>query len=123
MHDEDNKRGLMIKSPDRSDAWKCFGDGHLLDDENVEGLKQCILAVQASVDEVYEAWQKAIIPADKDFKAWTHAPIPESIATLNNPPPLFDEDARVRTPLKGAGPFTYLTVDGWKTEAAKLGFS
>lgn len=119
MHDEDNNSGLMVRSPDRSDSWKVFGDGHLLDTANADGLQQCIKAIQASVDEVYGSWKNGTVPTDKDFKAWNHAPIPESIASLNNPAPMFDHEGRVRKPLDGSGPFTYVYVEDWTKKAVE----
>lgn len=90
MHDEDNLKGLTVRSPDRTDAWKVFGDGHLLEEANSEAFKQCKLALQASVDEVYMAWQHGIIPAEADFKAWFHALTLESANSLENFPLMFN---------------------------------
>jgi hypothetical protein len=115
MHDEDNKKGLLVRSPNRSDTWKVLGDGHLLDSENHDALEQATKALQASADEVYEAWKNGTIPQDKDFKPWFYAPTLESANGIDNFPPLFNQEGKVRKPLDGTSwdSVTYVRVEDW----------
>ncbi|TWU70523.1 hypothetical protein ED733_000582 [Metarhizium rileyi] len=78
MHDEESEIGLKVKGDyptnDGKDTWttrtwKCYGDKRLHDDIDDENKSFCQKAVQASVDEVFEAWktQKPLpLPTDKD---------------------------------------------------------
>ena len=80
MHDEDNLNGLNV-SNNRGDEWKAFGDGKELDDENKRNFDLAVEAVQASADEVYEAFNYGI--------ALFPAPAALEIA----PKPIYPEDA------------------------------
>lgn len=114
MHDEDNKSGLLVRSPDRSDQWRVYGDGNLLREGNEVAVEQCLKALNASAKEVYQAWLSGIVPAsDYDFTAWAHAPTLEPANGPNNPAPMFNKDGLVRDPLKGPGPFVYKHVDSY----------
>lgn len=55
MHDEDNKYGLRVTNK-RGDKWIAYGDGMLLNEESEENHRIAVAAVQASVDQVYEAF-------------------------------------------------------------------
>lgn len=57
MHDEDNKYGLRVTNK-RGDKWIAYGDGTLLNEESKNNLKIAVEAVQASVDQVYEAYRQ-----------------------------------------------------------------
>eukprot|EP00112_Aurelia_sp_Birch-Aquarium-sp1_P021674 Seg5893.2 transcript_id=Seg5893.2/GoldUCD/mRNA.D3Y31 product="hypothetical protein" protein_id=Seg5893.2/GoldUCD/D3Y31 len=55
MHDEDNKFGLRVTNK-RGDKWIAYGDGMLLNNESEGNLRLAVSAVQASVDQLFEAF-------------------------------------------------------------------
>ena len=56
MHDEDNKHGLRVTNA-RGEKWIAWGDGMLLNEEGEDTYSMAVQAVQASVHQVYEAFQ------------------------------------------------------------------
>ena len=54
-HNEENHDGLHVQNS-RGEHWVAYGDGKELDDVNVANLAMAIAAVQASADEVYQAF-------------------------------------------------------------------
>ena len=54
-HNEDNHDGLYVDNA-RGDHWLAYGDGKELDDVNAANLSTAVAAVQASADEVYQAF-------------------------------------------------------------------
>jgi hypothetical protein len=77
MHDEDNALGLHVTNPN-NESWQMYGDKRLLSDVDKTNMTYCLAAVQASADEVYEAWKTGTIPPVESFQAWKHAPTLES---------------------------------------------
>ena len=55
MHDEDSRYGLRVTNK-RGDKWIAYGDGMLLNDESEGNLRLAVSAVQASVDQLFEAY-------------------------------------------------------------------
>lgn len=55
MHDEDNKYGLRVANK-RGDKWIAYGDGMLLNEESEGNYRIAVDAVQASVNQVYDAF-------------------------------------------------------------------
>ncbi|KAI9157981.1 phosphatidylcholine-hydrolyzing phospholipase c [Paramyrothecium foliicola] len=84
MHDEDNAIGLRVRNPN-GDSFTAFGDAKLLDQENQENFEYCKRAIQASADEIYEAWKKKTAPAHGDYAAWKYAPTLESANSMEQP--------------------------------------
>lgn len=86
MHDEDCAIGLEVSNK-RGDKWTAFGDKRLLDKVNETNLKYCREAIQASADEVCEAWKhpegemKKIKP--EDYQALKIAPTVESARAID----------------------------------------
>ena len=99
MHDEDSAQGLLVNSLDRQDAWRIYGDGHLLNSGNLVAVEQCKKALNASVNEVHQAWLTGKIPNDADFAAWRHAPLLDSVDKLDNYAPMFDSEGKLRNPV------------------------
>jgi len=99
MHDEDNAIGLSVKNPS-GDSWVAFGDKRALDKVNAEGRKRCVAAVQASADEIYEAYKTKAVPDSSQYKAWTHAPTLESARAPQLLAPLFTFDGKRRETIK-----------------------
>lgn len=54
-HDEENHDGLHVTNA-RGDTWVAYGDGKELDDVNAQNFALATAAVQASADEVYQAY-------------------------------------------------------------------
>lgn len=73
MHDEDNAVGLAVQNP-RGDKWVAYGDKRALDIVDKENKTRCVAAVQASADEIYEAYKTKNIPTPENYKAWAEAP-------------------------------------------------
>ena len=55
MHDEDCRYGLRVTNK-RGDKWIAYGDGMLLNDESEGNLRLAVSAVQASVNQLFEAF-------------------------------------------------------------------
>lgn len=68
MHDEDNYLGLWMKNGHGS-VWKAYGDGSYFDIKSQDNRDAIQDALQASVDEVYRAFETGQIPKYKDFRA------------------------------------------------------
>ncbi|KAK5991224.1 hypothetical protein PT974_09502 [Cladobotryum mycophilum] len=57
MHDEDCALGLTVTNG-KGETWDAYGDRMLLDRANSDNLSRCMLAIEASAREVFEAWDK-----------------------------------------------------------------
>lgn len=78
MHDEDCAIGLTVQDTSGK-SWTMYGDKRLLDRDNISNLDRCQKAVQASADEIYDAWKtKPTIQQEPGFKALDLAPKPHS---------------------------------------------
>lgn len=55
MHDEDNKYGIRVANK-RGEKWIAYGDGMLLNEESEDNIRIALYAVQASVNQVYDAF-------------------------------------------------------------------
>ena len=55
MHDEDNNYGIRVANK-RGDKWTAYGDGMLLNEESEGNKRIAVDAVQASVNQVYDAF-------------------------------------------------------------------
>lgn len=55
MHNEDNKYGIRVANK-RGDKWIAYGDGMLLNEESEDNIRIALYAVQASVNQVYDAF-------------------------------------------------------------------
>lgn len=87
MHDEDCAIGLSVTNP-KGNTWTCYGDKRALDAVNEDNKNLCLAAVQASADEIYNAW-KTKRPPDT-YTAWNYAPTLESAsASTQELAPLF----------------------------------
>ena len=92
MHDEDNALGLWVTNA-RGDRWKAYGDKKLFEKDNAQNAAFMQQALQASVDEVYQAYVTKIVPSDvNQFAAWKITP---NVANGNHSP-LFLPDGRYR---------------------------
>ena len=55
MHDEDNNYGIRVANK-RGEKWIAYGDGMLLNEESEGNIRIAVDAVQASVNQVYDAF-------------------------------------------------------------------
>ena len=96
MHNEDSAIGLSVSNP-AGDTWICYGDKRLLDKDDIFNKVRCKAAVQASADEVYQAFINRKMP-EKVGKAWEHAPTVESACDISRQElsPLFTPDGQLR---------------------------
>ena len=89
MHNEENLYGLEvtnnIKKDGKSQTWLAYGDARAYDKENKQNLEIMIEAVQASVDEVYEAFQTGVLP--KEYRVIDYLPRP---VETSNYTPMFE---------------------------------
>ncbi|MCJ1401447.1 hypothetical protein MMC11_004660 [Xylographa trunciseda] len=97
MHDEDNAIGLQVKNSFGT-TWTAYGDKRLLDPVDADNAKQCLLALQASADEIFEAWQskKSPVPSTA-YAALRYAP---DLTSAHGPQilaPLFLPDGKRRS--------------------------
>lgn len=81
MHDEDNTWGLCVSNK-KGNKWRCFGDAELLTEKNLMNYQIAKNAIQASVDEVYEAYQDKSY--DKSYKALDYIPDLDALKDPNN---------------------------------------
>lgn len=89
MHDEDCALGLQV-TDQNNDSWTAYGDRRLLDKVDHDNLRRCMLAVQASANEVYLAWKTKKVPDPSKFKAWRIMPGKASAVATSQPlSPLF----------------------------------
>ncbi len=72
-HNEDNRYGLHVSNA-RGDHWVAFGDGKELDDVNAQNFTLAIAAVQASADEVYQAFASGVATAPSPAAALEYVP-------------------------------------------------
>lgn len=90
MHDVDNACGLKVANT-KGESWTCYGDTRLFEDANKENCRRLKVALQVSVDEVYEAFTNRTIPSTNSFKVFDHIPTFESALSSENPLPMFLE--------------------------------
>ena len=84
MHDEDGYYGLKVKNEHAE--WIAYGDYSYFSPRNIDNRRQINLAIQASIDEVWDAYRTGNAP--KEFHAMKYIPK----AASGNHPPLFKFD-------------------------------
>jgi hypothetical protein len=70
MHDEDSHWGLTVHNAN-GETWVAYGDKKLLDEGDETNLKRVEAAVQASADEVWQAYDSQGVPATMGALALT----------------------------------------------------
>ena len=109
MHDEDNSLGLWVRNR-RREQWKAYGDKKLFEDANAKNkalMKECL---QASVDEVYKAFETKQVPSPDKFAAWDIAP---TALGEGNHSPLFTKDGKYRADIDNAKSSKYNDPNSW----------
>jgi hypothetical protein len=118
MHDEDNKRGLLVRNK-RGDQWAAFGDSMLFEKANDRNLEYMKEALQASADEVYQAYVTKHVPSDVNgFAAWRIAPS-EVLAQYCHHP-LFMPNGHYRTKYSEPSSSEYSDPKSWKPKSFKF---
>lgn len=115
MHDEDNAIGLEVTSPQGSPSWRMFGDKRLLDTVDKTNQNQATKAVQASADEIFQAWSTKEIPTPEKYQAWQYAPtLVSARAATQELAPLFtfEEIPQRRTAIEHRREWSF-TLDYW----------
>ena len=118
MHDEDNAIGLSVKNP-RGQSWTMYGDKRALDKVDDTNKELCVDAVQASADEIYNAYQTKRAPSPADYQAWTYAPTLESARGQQTLAPLFTFEGARREDIKKRRLWKF-TTDYWFSTTAAL---
>ena len=96
MHDEDNAIGLKVVNP-KGFSWRMYGDKRLLDEVDRDNRNLAVKAIQASADEIYQAWSTGKMPASDTYQAWQYAPTLESArANTQKLAPLFTFEDKPR---------------------------
>ena len=81
MHDEDSKFGLKVRNA-LGDEWHAYGDKRYFDSNDEANRAQVKRAVQASADEIFEAYVSGILPSPATYKAPLYVP---DLNAANNP--------------------------------------
>lgn len=122
MHDEDCAIGLSVENP-KGETWTAYGDKKALDQANVDNKNRCIAAVQASADEIFQAFTSKTVPAEADYKAWAYAP---TLASATGPQalvPLFKSGTVRRVDIKNRRLSEFTNSFWFPTTAALCAFS
>ena len=89
MHDEDSKFGLKVRNA-VGDEWHAYGDKRYFDAGDAANRAQVKRAVQASADEVFDAFISGVAPSPATFKAPLYVPdLNAAQNPANNFSPLF----------------------------------
>ncbi|KAL2672772.1 hypothetical protein Neosp_013488 [[Neocosmospora] mangrovei] len=76
MHNEDNKLGITVKNR-KGTKFTIWGDKQLFESKNAKNKEMMRQALQASVDEVYEAFESKVAKppgGEPGYRAWLYAP-------------------------------------------------
>ncbi|KAI9800895.1 MAG: hypothetical protein M1833_003031 [Piccolia ochrophora] len=82
MHDEDNAIGLSVQNP-RQETWQMYGDKRLLDTVDVTNQVLVTKAIQASANEIFQAWSTKQMPTPDIYQAWQYAPTLDSARAVD----------------------------------------
>jgi hypothetical protein len=89
MHDEDSKFGLKVRNA-VGDEWHAYGDKRYFDADDAANRAQVQRAVQASADEIFDAFISGVAPSPANFKAPLYVPdLNAAQNPANNFSPLF----------------------------------
>ncbi|MBY5558822.1 hypothetical protein J0664_32935 (plasmid) [Rhizobium leguminosarum] len=129
MHDEDCKFGLDVQtSDDPPDTWRAYGDRRYFDTIDVGNRNRVGSTVQASADEVWEAYSSGTAPSSADYSALTSIPdlfVVQTDPNRLNYAPLFIWDAsskkiKYRTNINDLNSYDWSDVVSFAYVYAKL---
>lgn len=83
MHDEDNYNGLYVTNLASGNSWTAWGDKRLLDSVNFLNLSTTQMALQASADEIFQAFFNGMVPTS--YSALQLIPILSQVINPANP--------------------------------------
>lgn len=110
MHDEDNKYGLNVTNK-RGEKWIAYGDGWLSDEQSRANYQMAVAAVQASVNHIFEAFEKPHETSSSD-RVTDYIPFVDPNARNNSPMFQVKDGILVRrTDLENLRDFT--TTSNW----------
>lgn len=95
MHDEDSISGLKVFNKDpkaEPKEWRAFGDKRLKSKDDNSNWTACLKAIQASADEIHEAWRCKQVKPASEFAAHLYAPQLINDAQHQKTAPLFKAD-------------------------------
>ena len=117
MHDEDNAIGLQVQNP-AGQTWTAYGNKRALDEVDEDNKSRCTEAVQASADEIYEAWRSRAAPSINQYKAWSHAATLASARGSQELAPLFTDRNERRAEITGRKKWAFTVSWSSPTTAA-----
>ena len=121
MHNEDNKLGITVKNK-RGAEYTCWGDKQMFEEANKQNKENMRQGLQASVDEVYQAFEsKKVKRPEEGYRPWNYAP--EEVVASKTHSPLFIEytpsrlefwkwGVKVRDPFWDTSATKYVEVGG-----------
>lgn len=121
MHNEDNKLGITVKNK-KGEEFVCWGDKQMFEKANERNMEIMRQGLQASVDEVYEAFKsKRAKRPEEGYRPWNYAP--NQVVAAKTHSPLFIEytpskfqfwkwGVKVRQPFSDPWSKTYVEVGG-----------
>jgi hypothetical protein len=113
MHDEDSAYGLVVTNA-RGQTWHDYGDKRLRDPANAQGLAIAESAVQASVDEVWAAYQTKAIPTSHVLDYVANLAQVSVPTDRTNPSPLFvAQNGTVERRTDPSNRFDYTWTSNW----------
>jgi len=89
MHAQDNARGLWVSSPKHPTPWKAYGDRRFWKKNNRANQKRVVEAVQASANEIAEAFRTGKVALASEMSAYFPRAIHPGNANYPNHKPLF----------------------------------
>lgn len=128
MHDEDNTRGLWVKTigwkdgvdSDESKIFKTYGDGHYANEENRESREQQRKVLQKSIMEVWKSYKNKKVWDDGN-DVWNMLPNIDSIdKDSRNIPAMFKDENGLITKRKKSGKRTVVVVQTYAISEFEL---
>lgn len=119
MHDQDNKNGIYITNQ-AGKSWKTYGDKELYINDNSVSLKQALLVMQKSADQIYNVYRGVINPDQAYNQAKQELPnLSATNRDSRNAPPLFKlESGKIYEYTNGH----YAELSNCLTTAIKYGY-
>jgi hypothetical protein len=119
MHDQENKNGIYITNR-AGKRWKTYGDKELYINDNSDSLKQALLVMQKSIDQLYDVY-KGVISTDQAYNQ-AKQELPNLVVinqdTKNNPPLFKSESGKIYEYTNGK----YSELSNCLTSAIKYGY-
>lgn len=114
MHNEDNKLGVTVTNK-RGQEFSIWGDKQLFELKNEKNREMMRQALQASADEIYEAYETKTAKRPTDgpgYRPWNYAPAKTVESKSHSPlfiqytPSWIERNIRLYWPIKVRQPFS-----------------